>query len=137
MKKIISVLIALAMVAGLVIVIQKVASQESNTPSPSGSESDEGGIVITEVMTNNGGIYPDDQGNPSDWVELYNTTDQAVSLNRYMLSDDAAEPAKWVFPAVEVEAHSYAVVFLTGDNQSDASKGIMHCTFSSALRVRR
>ena len=129
MKKFISILVAIVLIAGLVLVLSNIVPQNADTPTGSASATGGGSIVINEVMTNNKGIYPDDEGNSSDWVELYNPTDQAVNLSRFMLSDDAGEPGKWTFPPYGLEAHSYIVVYLTGDNKSDVSNHILHCSF--------
>ena len=126
MKKVISIFVAIAIIVGLVFLFQKMASSSEATESSAVAE---GGLVINEVMTNNQGVYPDDQGNNSDWAELYNSTDQPINLSRYGLSDDEAEPIKWAFPSMTLEPHSYVVVFLTGDSKSDTSSGILHCSF--------
>jgi len=126
MKKVISIFVAIAIVAGLVFLFQRMAA---STPEAEPSGAADGGLVINEVMTNNQGIVPDDAGNSSDCVELYNATDQPINLGRYGLSDDEAEPVKWGFPHMEIAPHSYVVVYLTGDAQSNVSKGILHCSF--------
>ena len=126
MKKLLSILVAIVLIAGLIIILPKLTVRDSNTTPDSESAS---GIIINEVMTSNKGIYVDDDGNSSDWVELYNPTDQTVDLSRLTLTDDETDPTKWVFPDLELQAHGYIIVFLTGDNNSDISNGILHCTF--------
>jgi hypothetical protein len=55
-------------------------------------------VFINEVMAANAnavqneGIYP-------DWVELYNTTSNAVDISDWSLSDSINTPRKFVFPA--------------------------------------
>ncbi|HRR33448.1 MAG TPA: CotH kinase family protein [Kiritimatiellia bacterium] len=57
---------------------------------------------------------PDSEG---DWIELYNTSDQAVNLTGWSLTDDADKPRKWYFPAgSSIPAGGYLVVMATGFN---------------------
>lgn len=126
MKKLLSLLIAVALIVGLIIVLPKLTVRDINS---AGESEGTGGLIINEVMTSNKGAYIDNDGNSSDWVEFYNPTDQAVDLSRFALTDDEKKPAKWAFPRLELQAHGYIVVFLTGDSKSDVSNGILHCNF--------
>ena len=58
-------------------------------------------VVINEVQTS---------GDEYDWVELYNPSDEAVSLAGCYLSNDPQEPGKWQFPAITIEAGGYLLV---------------------------
>ncbi|HRX57619.1 MAG TPA: lamin tail domain-containing protein [Eubacteriales bacterium] len=83
-------------------------------------------IQINEVMTSNKGTVPDETGDFPDWVEIANTTDSALDISGYGLSDDLLSAAKWTFPEGSViEAHGYIVVFCSGD----VSRGSMHTGF--------
>ena len=53
-------------------------------------------VVVNEVRAHtdySDPAHPDYDSN--DWIELYNTTTGAISLNNYYLSDDADELKKW------------------------------------------
>ena len=126
MKKLLSILIALALIVGLIIVVPKLIGQNTEvSPEASGVS----GVIINEVMTSNKGVLVDNEGNSSDWIELYNPTDQPADLGHLTLTDDETEPIKWVFPKLELPAHGYQIIYLTGDNNSDVANGILHCTF--------
>ena len=56
-------------------------------------------VVINEVMPSNGRSLVDQDGEPSDWIELYNPTNQPVDLGGWYLSDDQNKLAKWPIPA--------------------------------------
>jgi hypothetical protein len=127
MKKLIAILIVAAIAVGIIILWPHIASPQKGAAAS--ESSGQSGIVLSEVMTSNKGILTDDTGAHSDWVEVYNSTDQTVDLSQFGLSDDATDPAKWVFPRLELAAHGYAVVYLTGDSKSDVKNGIMHCSF--------
>jgi len=85
-------------------------------------------VVINEVMPSNTGAYLDDEGKSSDWVELYNPSDEDVNLRRFSLSDDADELDQWTFPDITLKAHSYIVVFLSGDSKKDSATSL-HASF--------
>lgn len=69
------------------------------------------GLVINEVCAQNSAVLADRDGEYSDWIELYNGSDTAVSLNGYGLSDDPASPFCWTFPDVSIPAKGYLLVF--------------------------
>ncbi len=84
------------------------------------------GVVLNEVMTSNKGAVADEFGNFPDWAEIHNTTDKALDISGYGLSDDLLSAAKWTFPSgTVVEPNGYIVVFCNGD----ASVGGLHAGF--------
>ena len=73
-------------------------------------------IRVNEVSAANA-IYANDNYKRNDWVELYNTTDQAVDLAGMYLSDDRDDPHKYQIAAPNegvstvIPAHGYAIVW--------------------------
>ena len=68
-------------------------------------------VTINEVCTKNTSVAAPD-GDFYDFVELYNPTDEAVSLSGYSLSDDKDAPKKYVFPHdAVIEAGGFYVVY--------------------------
>ena len=72
-------------------------------------------VRINEVSPDNS-IYVSDQWKRSDWIELYNTTSEAIDLTGMYLSDDPDDPLAYQIPAVEgvdntLPAHGYRVVW--------------------------
>jgi hypothetical protein len=59
----------------------------------------------------------DEDGEASDWVELYNATGEAVDVGGMGLSDEEGAGFKWVFPSREIEAGGYLVVFASGKDR--------------------
>jgi hypothetical protein len=54
----------------------------------------------------------DELGEYDDWIEIYNKTDAAVSLEGYYVSDKAAEPTRYALPSgVEVPANGYLLLW--------------------------
>ena len=128
-KKFLMLLFAAAIIAGLIILWPYISgTPQGSSPLPQTSAPKDA-IVINEIMTSNKGILIDDNGNSSDWIELYNKSDQPVDLSQFGLSDDETKPDKWGFPSFSLAPGGYVVVFMTGDSKSDVSNGIIHCSF--------
>jgi len=74
-------------------------------------------LRITELVSNNDGAYSDEDGDASDWIEIYNTSLETVSLQGYFISDDADNLEKWTFPEVSLNPMSYKVIFCSGKDR--------------------
>ncbi len=79
-----------------------------------------GRIRINEFMADNDSIKSP-AGNNADWIELYNTSSEAISLTGMYLSDNPANPSKWQFPVgASIPANGYLVVWAYDTTSSDA-----------------
>ena len=90
-------------------------------------------LIITEVMASNHTGLEDAFGRFPDWLEIYNTTDEAISLGGVFLSDKKNEPARYAFPAdAMIQPHEYIIVFASGAKKDIADE--YHTSFKlSAL----
>ncbi len=77
-------------------------------------------VVISEFLAANGGVLLDQDGDSSDWIELYNSGAVTVSLGGWHLTDDAADLAKWTFPATNLAPGRFLVVFASAKNRAIA-----------------
>lgn len=75
-------------------------------------------IRINEFMASNGDTLEDQEGDSSDWIELYNTSDEDVNLNGLCISDGKKTLDKYTFGDVTIPAHGYLVVFASGKESS-------------------
>jgi hypothetical protein len=68
-------------------------------------------IVINEVSSN--ANLENEFGDDTDWIELYNTTNEDVILKEgdWSLSDNPAKPEKFTIPEVKIEANSHLVIW--------------------------
>ncbi|MDE7206804.1 MAG: CotH kinase family protein, partial [Lachnospiraceae bacterium] len=82
-------------------------------------------LLINEVVADNLSTLKDENGVYADWIELYNPTDQEISLKGYYLSDTKNELTKWAFPDVSIDSGGYLVVFCDGNSKED----ILHANF--------
>ena len=85
-------------------------------------------VVINEFMALNTATLQDEDGNYSDWVELYNQGDEPVNLSQWCLTDNIDKPTKFRFPDTLLQAKSYMLVFLSDKDQSMAGKQL-HASF--------
>ena len=75
-------------------------------------------VVFTEINPKNISLE-DEEGDKSDWIELFNPADTAVNLSDYFLSNDPAEPFKWHFGNVVVPPQSFVLVFFSKKDRPD------------------
>ena len=74
-------------------------------------------VVISEFMAANDRSLNDEDGQASDWIELYNAGATAVNLSGWFLTDDAKNLTKWRFPSTPLSAHGFLVVFASNKDR--------------------
>ena len=57
-----------------------------------------GTLAINEIMAQNTSTITDQDGEFEDWIELYNNSENTLSLDNLYLSDTATNLQKWQFP---------------------------------------
>lgn len=80
-------------------------------------------------MSSNNGFIFDEDGDDEDWIEIYNASNNPVSLSDYYLSDKIDALNLWAFPDTTIMGESYLVVWASGKNRSN-SGGQLHTNFS-------
>jgi len=94
----------------------------------SGSLSAEG-VYLSEFMVVNQTTLRDEDGEWSDWLEIYNGRNTAVNLSGWFLTDDPTEPHKWRFPEIEIGAGRFVVVLASQKDRRDPASEL-HTNFS-------
>lgn len=89
-------------------------------------------VVINEFMASNSGAVVSESGEEWDWIELYNPSDQAVSLAGLYLSDKIDNVTKWQFPSdrpglTTLLPGGYVIIWASGSNSTAAE---LHANFS-------
>jgi hypothetical protein len=74
-------------------------------------------LFINEFMSSNSSYLSDEDGDYSDWIELYNGSSETVQLSNYSLSDDDDDLWKWTFPDTILSSGEFMVVFASGKNR--------------------
>lgn len=86
-------------------------------------------VTVTEFMASNGKTLADQDGDYSDWIELYNADTNAVNLDGWYLTDSASQLTKWRFPGTNLAPQRFLVVFASGKNRATPGAQL-HTSFS-------
>ncbi len=91
---------------------------------------DFGHPILSEFLASNSSGIVDEDGDSSDWIEIWNTTANDLNLAGWHLTDDATLPAKWTFPAgVIVPSQGRLVVWASGKNRT-TNPAALHTSFT-------
>jgi hypothetical protein len=71
-------------------------------------------------MSSNSTAVADDDGDYSDWIELYNDGQETVQMEGWGLSDSYDNPFKWVFPESSMEPGEFLLIWASGKNKRPA-----------------
>jgi len=82
-------------------------------------------LCVNEVMTSNTHTFPDEFGDYSDWIELYNYGTSAVWLGDITITDNLSKPDKWNLPNVNIQPGEFMLFWADGNT----SKGSKHLPF--------
>ena len=74
-------------------------------------------IRINEVVSSNS-VYFDEDGDTSDWIELYNYGTQDINLENWSISDDINDLSKWNFPSVTIPANDYLLLWASDKDRA-------------------
>lgn len=125
MKKIISFLLSVALAASFGLPCGQAEAASLEEPR----------IYINELMASNKNTIRDGDledpkhgslgGSYSDWIELYNASDDPIDLTGYSISDDGAT---WVFPKGNIPPRGYLVIWASDKNKVTGD-GQLHANF--------
>ena len=76
-------------------------------------------LLISEFVARNTSSFVDQFEERSDWIELYNPTQDSIAVSGWHLTDDVQDLAKWPLPDVSIPAKSFQIVFSSGRNLND------------------
>lgn len=75
-------------------------------------------VAINEIMSSNNSTIEDEDGDASDWIEIYNYGATPVNLEDFGLTDDPATLYKWVFPALTIQPDEYILVWASDKDRA-------------------
>ena len=122
----VGVLLQLLMPDGFVLIKDTAASPRKTQMI---SEIHGGGpLRINEIMTANGGVITDNDGNSPDWVEVANVSNGPVNMKGYVLARNAKAGNVFVFPDMTLQGGECAIVFADSHLNEEAG-GELHAPF--------
>lgn len=75
-------------------------------------------LYINEVVTSNSLSLTNEFLGSPDWIELYNGTDEDISLDGCYITDNIKKLTKWAFPDVTIKAGEYMTVFFSSNHDT-------------------
>ena len=75
-------------------------------------------VVINELLASNDNINADEDGDYSDWIELYNNGTESVNLENFTITDDPDDKTQWRFPSVVLQPGHYLLVWASKKNKT-------------------
>ena len=74
-------------------------------------------LRINEFLAINDGGFEDEDGDDSDWIEIFNPGATPALLGGWYLTDDPLDLTKWQFPATSIPTLGYLVVFASNKDR--------------------
>lgn len=96
------------------------------TLSPEELSRGAGQVVISEFMEKNRACLMDEDGDFSDWIELYNQSGEAVDLSGWTISDKENKSG-WQLPELSLAPGQRLLIFASG---KDRQAGELHTDFA-------
>jgi hypothetical protein len=85
-------------------------------------------LKLNEFMASNLTTVADEHGDFDDWVELWNASNDTLSLGGMFLTDNLLNPDKWMFPEVEILPGDFLLVWC----DEEPGEGALHTSFKLA-----
>lgn len=79
-------------------------------------------VVINEVCSNNYAAQSNENGDYSDYIELYNPGKTTVSLDGCFLSDDEKDLEKYALEGISIPAKGYTLIWLDKESSFRISR---------------
>ncbi len=86
------------------------------------------GLTISEFMAANNVTLKDEDGDFSDWIEIYNTEQEPLSIGGWYLSGNPQDLTQWRLPDVVIGGQSFLLVFASGKDRAVAGSEL-HTNF--------
>lgn len=79
------------------------------------------GLTISEMMSANNSYIKGAYSTTCDWIELYNSSNETISLSDYCLTDDRDQLYKYPLPDATLKPGEYIVILLSDKDKNLAS----------------
>lgn len=91
-------------------------------------------LCINEALANSYSMLLTGNEEQAEWIELYNGTEEPISLEGYGLSGDPDSPFSWTFPDVTIESGEFLVVYAGKSSLPSDESGGLHTNFRLSSR---
>ena len=88
-------------------------------------------LYLNEVMASNAITLHDEDGDYSDWIELYYAGEEPLELWGYGLSDNGEDLYKWVIPQITMHPGEFLVIWASGKDRTEPGREL-HTNFRIA-----
>src|SRR5262245_3797992 len=88
-------------------------------------------LLITEIVAANETGLVDEDGDHSDWIEIYNPCSADVDLGGWYLTDDPSDLTRWRLPSVHLARGEFLTVFASAKDRAVAGAPL-HTSFKLA-----
>jgi len=89
-------------------------------------------IRISEFMASNSSSLLDEDGESSDWIEIFNEAGEELNLAGWYLTDDATDLTKWQLPSQVLAGGDYLIIFASNKDRAEADDSELHTDFKLA-----
>lgn len=103
-----------------------VSAAPTATPDPEELSRGAGQVVISEFMEKNRATLRDEDGDFSDWIELWNQSDETVDISGWNISDRENQLG-WILPEMSLQPGERVVLFASGKDRQGEQ---LHTDFS-------
>lgn len=86
-------------------------------------------VIISEFAASNSTGLQDENGDYSDWIEIFNSGTNTVNLDGWFLTDSPGNLTRWRFPATNLPPSAFLIVFASGKNRA-VPGAPLHANFS-------
>ncbi|MDC0325618.1 CotH kinase family protein [bacterium] len=86
------------------------------------SDSESPPLLISEFLAANDRGFKDEEGDRTDWIEIFNPGSSPVDLSGFGLTQDRQLEEIWEFPSFKMGAGEYLIVYASGKNRNQANE---------------
>ena len=127
-KKVLQSITLFSIIIFLISVIGVCINLETNNVIDIEEVDKEKSLVINEVLADNNGGLSDEDGEYTDWIEIYNYGEEEINLKGYGITTDLEEPFYWTFPDINISPKSFIIVRASGKDRKD-NLNFLHTNF--------
>ncbi len=84
-------------------------------------------VKLNEFSASNSSLA-DEDGETSDWIEIFNSGSSCVDLENWTISDDLGNSSRWTFPPTTLAPGEYLIIFASGKDRA-VSGSELHTNF--------